>query len=141
MRYLLDQPQLFVDDLTCFLLVAVIFLGTAPTFYKGGHIRVDLVTSRLKPKSQTRLRAITLVIGIVLLGMIAYETMVSTLVAFQTDRVSAVMNYPLWIGMLFIPLGLILMAFFMAVGLVKETRAKREKSREEPKDISSEISH
>lgn len=141
MRYFLDQPQLFVDELTSFLLVAVIFLGTGPVFYKGGHIQVDLVTSRLKPKSQRRLRVITLFIGIALLAIVIYETMVSTVVAFQIGRLSAVMAYPLWIAMFFVPLGLILMAFFMVVGLVKKMRGKEEKGRQGPGDISTEISH
>jgi TRAP-type C4-dicarboxylate transport system permease small subunit len=141
MRYFLDMPQLFVDDLSSFLLVGIIFLGAGPVFYKGGHIRVDLLTSRLKPKTQSRLRVITLFIGIALLGIVAFETMVSTVVAFQTGRVSAVMVYPLWVAMLFIPLGLILMAFFMVVGLVKEMKGKAEKGHRDPKDISAEISH
>jgi TRAP-type C4-dicarboxylate transport system permease small subunit len=138
MRYFLDDPQLFVDDLTSFLLVAIIFLGAGPVFYKGGHIRIDLVTSRLKSKTQSRMRVITLFIGIAFLFIVIYETMVSTVAAFQTGRVSAVMNYPLWAGMIFIPLGLILMAFFMGVQLVKEMKGKAEKG---PEDISMEISH
>ncbi len=141
MRYFLDEPQLFVDELCSFLLVAVVFLGTGPTFYKGGHIRVDLVTSCLKPKVQSRLRVVTLFIGIAILGVIIYETMVSTVTAFQTGRASAVMVYPLWMAMLFIPLGLILMAFFMGVEMVKQVKAKGERAQESPKDISSEISH
>ena len=141
MRFFLDDPQLFVDELTSFLLVAVIFLGTGPTFYKGGHIRVDLVSNRLKPKNRSRLRIITLFIGIALLGIITYETMVSTLVAFRTGRLSAVMGYPLWIAMLFIPSGLVLMAFFMVVELIKEKRGKGERVQEGPPDISGEISH
>lgn len=141
LRFFLNEPQLFVDDLTSFLLVPVIFLGAGPTFYKGGHIRVDLVTSHLKPKNQSRLRVFTLFIGIALLGLITYETMISTVVAFQTGRVSAVMNYPLWMAMLFVPLGLILMVFFMVVSLVKEARAKGEKNPESHQDVSAEISH
>ncbi len=139
MRYFLDMPQLFVDDLTSFLLVGIIFLGTGPVFYKGGHIRVDLVTSRLKSRTQARLRVITLIIGIFLLGIVAYETAVSTVAAFQTGRVSAVMVYPLWIAMGFIPLGLILMAFFMVVELVKQVQGKAEKGH--AKEVSTEISH
>jgi TRAP-type C4-dicarboxylate transport system permease small subunit len=138
MRYFLDQPQLFVDDLTSFLLVAMIFLGAGPVFYKGGHIRIDLVTSRLKSKTQSRMRVITLFIGIAFLFIVIYETMVSTVGAFQTGRVSAVMNYPLWAGMIFIPLGLILMIFFMGMQLVKEVKGKAEKGQE---DNSLEISH
>jgi TRAP-type transport system small permease protein len=141
MRYFLDDPQLFVDDLTSFLLVAVIFLGAGPVFYKGGHIRIDLLTSRLKTKTQRWMRVITLSIGIVLLGIVIYETMVSTVAAFQTGRVSAVMNYPLWTGMIFIPLGLTLMVFFMVVELVKAMKGQGEKGQEGRKDISSEISH
>ncbi len=141
MRYFFDEPQLFVDDLTSFLLVAIIFLGAGPVFYKGGHIRIDLLTSRLKSKTQSRLRVITLSIGIALLGIVIYETMVSTVVAFQTGRVSAVMNYPLWIAMFFVPLGLIFMVFFMVVGLVKEVKGKVEKGPAGPKDFSAEISH
>lgn len=139
MRYFLDMPQLFVDDLTSFLLVGIIFLGTGPVFYKGGHIRVDLVTSRLKSRTQARLRIITLIIGIFLLGIVAYETAISTVSAFQTGRVSAVMVYPLWIAMAFIPLGLILMAFFMTVELVKQAKGRAENGH--AKEVSTEISH
>ena len=140
MRFFLNEPQLFVDDLSSFLLVAVVFLGTGPTFYKGGHIRVDLVTSRLRKKSQSRLRIVTLCMGLLLLGVIIYETMISTVAAFQTGRVSAVMAYPLWTAMLFIPCGLILMAFFFGVELLKEARGRGGRA-EGPKEISSEISH
>ena len=141
MRYFLAEPQLFVDDLTSFLLVAMIFLGAGPVFYRGGHIRIDLVTSHLKSKTQRRMRVITLFMGIAFLIIVIYETMVSTVSALQTGRVSAVMNYPLWVGMIFIPLGLILMVFFMGVQLVNEMKGKVEKGREDAKDISMEISH
>ena len=141
LRFFLNEPQLFVDDLSSFLLVPIIFLGTGPTFFRGGHIRVDLLTNRFKPKAQRRLRIVTLFIGLALLVLIAYETLVSTVVAFETGRVSAVMNYPLWVAMVFIPLGLGLMALFMAVGLVKHVRDKGGKSRESPQDNSTEISH
>jgi TRAP-type C4-dicarboxylate transport system permease small subunit len=124
MRYFLNKPQLFVDELTSFLLVGIIFLGTGPTFYRGGHIRVDLVTNLLRPQTQSRLRIVTLSIGLVLLGIITHETFISALVAFQMGRVSAVMLYPIWIAMLLIPIGLGLMAFFMGVELVRQWRSK-----------------
>ncbi len=141
LRYFLNEPQLFVDDLSCFLLVVVTFLGAGPTFYRGGHIRVDLVTSRLKPRTERRLRVVTLIIGIALSAIVIRETMVSTLSAFKTGRVSAVMVYPLWIPMIFVPLGMALMVFFMIVALVKQVKTKGEKGQEVPKDISGEMSH
>jgi TRAP-type C4-dicarboxylate transport system permease small subunit len=141
MRFFLNEPQLFVDDLSSFLLVAVVFLGTGPTFHKGGHIRVDLMTSRLKRPAQSRLRVVTLSIGIAILGIIIYETTLSTLAALETGRVSAVMAWPLWPPMLFIPAGLILMAFFLGVEMARELKSKGEKAQAGPKGLSSEISH
>lgn len=141
MRYFLDQPQLFVDELTSFLLVAVIFLGTGPTFQKGGHIQVDLLTSRLRSRTQDRMRILTLLIGILLLGIITYETWISTAVAFRLGRVSAVMLYPLWIAMAFVPLGLILMGLFMVVKLVSVVRGREDTKTAGSKDLPAEISH
>ena len=126
MRYFLDQPQLFVDELTSFLLVGVIFWGTAPTFLRGGHIRVDLLTNRLGSKLRRRMRIISLAIGIGFLAVVTYETAISAAVAYSLGRVSAVMLYPLWVAMLFIPLGLALMVLFMALSLVREWKGKGE---------------
>jgi C4-dicarboxylate transporter, DctQ subunit len=141
LRFFFNEPQLFVDDLTSFLLVPIIFLGAGPTFYRGGHIRVDLLTNHLRPKAQRALRVITLFIGLALLMLIVYETLVSTWSAFETGRVSAVMNYPLWVAMIFIPLGLAIMAFFLFVGLMIEIQAKGGHRAESPQDVSREISH
>jgi len=47
MRYFLNEPQLFVDEVVSFLQVLVVFWGLAHTFRGGGHIRVDLVTAYL----------------------------------------------------------------------------------------------
>ena len=124
MRYFLDQPQLFVDELTSFLLVGVIFWGTAPTFLRGGHIRVDLLTNRLGSKARRVMRLVSLSIGICFLGIVTYETLVSAVVAYGLGRVSAVMLYPLWVAMVFIPLGLALMVLFMALSLVREWKEK-----------------
>lgn len=130
MRYFLNQPQLFVDELTSFFLVGIIFVGTGPTFYRGGHIRVDLVTNCLGPKNQRRLRIITLAVGLVLLGIIIRETFISTLAASRMGRVSAVMLYPIWIAMVWVPIGLTLMAFFMGVSFYREWRVKKGKESE-----------
>ena len=123
MRYFFNQPQLFVDELTSFFLVGIIFLGTAPTFHKGGHIRIDLVTNLLRPATQRRLRTLTLAVGMAILGLVTYETALSTMVACKYGRVSAVMSYPLWVGMMLIPIGLLLMAVFMLANLIQVIRS------------------
>lgn len=123
MRFLFEQPQLFVDELASFLEVLVIFGGLAYTFRTGGHVRVDLLTTHLPRRARARLRVVALVIGLVFLGVVMWPTVQSALTAYRYGRVSAVMLYPLWLPMLLIPLGLALLAVAMLAALVAQLRA------------------
>lgn len=125
MRFLLDRPQLFVDEVASFLQVLVVFAGLAYTFRAGGHVRVDLVTSILPRVVRAWLRVVTLVLGVALLLVVIWVTTQSALAAYRYGRVSAVMLYPLWVPMALIPLGLALMAIAMAAALLRQWRAAR----------------
>jgi TRAP-type C4-dicarboxylate transport system permease small subunit len=125
LRYFLNQPQLFVDELASFLQILVIFGGLAYTFRTGGHVRVDLVTARLPPRARAWLRAIGLVVSLAFLGIVIWTTSQSALTAYRYGRVSTVMLYPLWAPMLLIPLGLALLAGVMLAALVAQLRALR----------------
>ena len=113
MRYFFNEPQVFVDEVASFLEVLVVFGGAAYTFRAGGHVRVDLVTSLMRPLSRARLRVLTLLLGIAFLALVIWVTTQSAITAWRYGRVSAVMLYPLWIPMAVIPAGLALMALVM----------------------------
>ena len=125
MRYLFEQPQLFVDEVASFLELFVIFGGLAYTFRSGGHVRVDLLTGRLPGRARARLRVAGLVLGLVFLGIVIWTTAQSALTAYRYGRVSAVMLYPLWAPMALIPLGLALLAAVMLLALGAQLRALR----------------
>jgi len=122
MRYFIDQPQLFVDEVASFLQVLLIFGGAAYTFRVGGHVRVDLVTTYVSRPLRAWLRLLTLVLGIALLAVVIWVTTQSAYTAYRYGRVSAVMLYPLWFPMAFIPAGLALMGLAMLVALVRQVR-------------------
>ena len=122
-RYFFNQPQVFVDEVASFLEVLVVFGGAAYTFRVGGHVRVDLVTGRIRPAARAWLRVVTLALGIVFLAVVIWVTTQSGITAFRYGRVSAVMLYPLWLPMLFIPAGLALMALAMLAALARQARA------------------
>jgi TRAP-type C4-dicarboxylate transport system permease small subunit len=123
MRYFFDKPQIFIDEVASFLEVLIIFGGAAYTFRIGGHVRVDLVTALLRPAARAWLRVLTLALGVVFLGIVIWVTTQSALAAWRYGRVSAVMLYPLWWPMLFIPAGLALMALAMLERLGRQVRA------------------
>jgi C4-dicarboxylate transporter, DctQ subunit len=122
MRYFFDAPQLFVDELASYLQILIIFGGLAYTFVSGGHVRVDLLTSNLSPVRRARLRVVTLFMGCVLTLIVTWVTLQTTLTAIDYGRLSAVMLYPLWLPMIFIPIGLLLLAIAMIAALVRQIR-------------------
>jgi TRAP-type C4-dicarboxylate transport system permease small subunit len=123
LRYFLNRPLLGVDEIAGFLQVLVVFWGCAHAFREGGHIRVDLVTSHLRGPLRAWLRVVSLVLGLLLLGVVCWVTTQSVLTAYRYQRVSAVMLYPLWPAMLLIPTGLALMAVAMLTTLGRQLRA------------------
>jgi TRAP-type C4-dicarboxylate transport system permease small subunit len=125
MRYFLNQPQLFVDEVASFLQIIVIFWGLAYTFQVGGHIRVDLVTTHLPAPVRAWLRVVTLGVGVALLAIVSWVTGLSAITAYRYERVSAVMLYPIWIPMLVIPTGLALMTISLLVALVRQVQILR----------------
>jgi TRAP-type transport system small permease protein len=125
MRYFFNQPQVFVDEMASFLEVLVIFGGTAYTFRTGGHVRVDLLTTRLSGRARAWLRAAGLALSLAFLVIVIWTTAQSALTAYRYGRVSTVMLYPLWLPMLVIPLGLALLGVIMLLALAQQLRRLR----------------
>ncbi len=66
---------------------------------------------------------VTLLLGLVLLGVVCWVTTQSALTAYRYQRVSVVMLFALWPAMLLIPTGLALMAVAMLATLGRQLRA------------------
>lgn len=52
LRYVFNQPPVWVDDVVSFLLVGIVMLAAAHTLRTGEHIGVDILTERLGPRGQ-----------------------------------------------------------------------------------------
>lgn len=51
-RYVLGEPITWTDELSGYLVVALVMLGVAEALRRGDHINVDLITSRLPPRAR-----------------------------------------------------------------------------------------
>ena len=120
MRYFFNEPQVFVDEVASFLEVLVVFGGAAYTYLAGGHVRVDLLTGRLRPGTRAWLRVLTLTLGVVFLAVVVWVTAQSAITAWRYGRLSTVMLYPLWLPMAIIPAGLALLGLVMLRALGRQ---------------------
>lgn len=77
MRYLLHNPQVWVVETTEYILVWFTFLGAAWILKQEGHVKVEILLSRLSPRTQAVLGIITSIIGAALCSiLVVYGTQV-----------------------------------------------------------------
>lgn len=111
MRYVLNTPQVWTDELMGYLMVALVMFGLGETVRRGDHISVDLITARLGPRGQVLARVWGLVamitVAAVLLqrswDMVAFSRMVGLL----SD---GYLSMPIWI-----PQSSLLIGFFLMI--------------------------
>jgi C4-dicarboxylate transporter, DctQ subunit len=110
MRYFVNQPVAWVDELVGYLLVACVMLAAADALLEGEHLAVDIVTERLGARG----RRLTLLGGLVAIAVAALLLVVegADMVGFSRMvglRSNGYMAVPMWIPQLLIPIGAILL--------------------------------
>ena len=114
-RYILQSPLTIADEVGAYMLVAITFLGLAYTWKEKGHVRIEVVVTRLPLRLRKRLRIVTLIMATGFVPLLIWAS--CKLVIYSSDfgvRSSASLRTPLaWpqsvliIGGLFILLQLI----------------------------------
>ena len=124
MRYVLNQPVAWVDELVGYLLVATVMLAAADALLEGEHIAVDIVTERLSSRG----RRLTLLGGLVAVAASAVLLAVegadmvrfSKMVGLMSNGYMAV---PMWIPQLLVPTGAALMLAAAVVAFIAAWRS------------------
>lgn len=97
-RRVFNAPFLFVEELSGYLVLAIVFLGLAYTLKAGGHIRVDLVLEHTAGAVRTALQVVCLLVALVWAGCVVAGTW-RLLTEYWTQNVRsfAYLQTPLWI--------------------------------------------
>ncbi len=72
MRYFLNRPMIWVEELTEESLLYITFLGAAWVLRREGHVKIDLVVNRLGWRAQTWLGIVSSIVGIVISLVLIY---------------------------------------------------------------------
>ena len=126
MRYFLNQPAVWVDELVGYLLVACVMLAAADALLEGEHIAVDIVTERLGlcGKRLTLLAGViaaaasALLLAVEGVDMVAFSRMVGLLS-------NGYLAVPMWIPQLLVPIGAALMALAAILVLIDTARGRK----------------
>lgn len=114
LRYFFDISTMIADEYSGYLYLASIFLGLAYTFSKDGHIRINIITSKLSKNANGFIDVIASIITLGVLFFILYRTILFAYDAYELEMLSeAVSETPLYLTQIVMPLGTSL--FILAV--------------------------
>jgi TRAP-type C4-dicarboxylate transport system permease small subunit len=118
-RYVLGTPVTWTDELSGYLVVAIVMFGAAETLQRGDHISVDLLTGRLRSTGR-RLAAVWGMIAAILV-MLAILVSGITAVRFSYDfgvYSDGYLAVPMWIPQLALIFGSVLLIAVAAARLI-----------------------
>jgi len=116
MRYVWNRPVPWIVEISSYLMLYITFLGTAWLQSKGGHVEVDLMTGRLKPRVRAGFKAVTSMGGAVVGFVLAWKGSLVTVDYFQREVTAiGILNTPQFLLIGIIPIGgfLLLLEFLL----------------------------
>jgi TRAP-type C4-dicarboxylate transport system permease small subunit len=99
-------PQMWVTEVTEVLLLYITFLASAWLLRDEGHVRVDILINRLKPRTVAFLGIISSLIGVLVsLVLTVFGTTVTWDYHLRGVYTPTAMEFPVWLILLVIPVG------------------------------------
>ena len=119
-RSFFDYSTMLADEYSGYFYLGSVFFGLAYTFNEGGHIRINIVTSRLTKNSQ---RLIDIFAGVLATTIMSYALFYSYLFMEDSKEMEmlseAVSETPLWLTQIPMTVGIALFVFASLVFTLK----------------------
>jgi len=119
-RHFFDMSTMIADEYSGYIYLASIFLGLAYTFNENGHIRINILTSKLDKKSNKFIDIFAGIITIATLLFVFYRTILFTYDSYDMEMLSeAVSETPLYLTQIVMPLGIALFILSIVAFVLK----------------------
>lgn len=106
-RHFFDISTMIADEYSGYIYLASIFLGLAYTFNEDGHIRINILTSKLSKKSNNLIDIFAGIITVLVLSFTLYRTVLFTYDSYEMEMLSeSVSATPLYLTQLVMPIGI-----------------------------------
>lgn len=122
-RLLFHAPTIWVIDINEYLLVYLTFVPAAWILMNDHHVKVEILTSRLRPAPQRRLRVVTDILGLIYCVVLAWQSWVVAWHAFENGyRFSTALNLPKFPALVIIPIGAAWLGLAFALRILAASR-------------------
>ena len=96
LRYLFNWPIMGSFDLTVYMMAIVVAFGLAYCAVMKGHVRVEMLVSRLPQRAQVIIDSITCLVGLGLFSLITWQCFVNMKLLFASELTSSVLLIPVF---------------------------------------------
>jgi len=118
-RYVFDAPTLFSVELSEYLLILVAFMSIGWVLKEDRHVAVSFVMDRMPEKVRLGMKLLTSVLTMAFLAIIVWQGSRTVLTAFRGNyHSSSLLEFPMWIPYLLIPLGALVMSLQYIVTII-----------------------
>lgn len=131
LRYFFNRPLASSFELTEFMMAIVVAFGLAYTALQDGHIKIDLVTSRLPKSAQAVLRSLTNLVCVVVFSLTTWQSFAHARTLYFSGLASEVLYIPVFPFVMMTGLGfglLSLVFLFNFLNSLSQTIAKWNRS-------------
>lgn len=88
------------------LMVAIVFLGLAYIQSQRGHVRMELLVTRMSPRLRGAVEAFTLLLSLALFVIITYKSGQNAYQSWQMKDVTmGLIDWPVWPSKMLVPIG------------------------------------
>ena len=91
LRYFFNRPSIWVTEVSTYLFLYIIFLGTAYALQQGSHIQVTFIVGFLGPRLTKIINLLTAIFAMIFCLVLLWQTTVMTWTAFKEDWTSPTM--------------------------------------------------
>jgi len=122
-RYFFNRPLYGTLELNMLLMSAIVFLSLAWTQSQKGHVRVELLLSRVGLRGQSILNIFSWATALVLMSLITIGGAGEAIYSTQTgENLWGVAKFPVWPGKIIAVFGSALICGQLVIDIVKEVR-------------------
>lgn len=122
MRYIFRAPTKWVLETQELMMVFVVCVAAAYTLKNKGHVRVDILTTRLGIRGQKRLDIMGSIMGILYCGLLGWAGFTMALNYYHRWAVSMIIGVPLYLVMVWVGIGGTLFALQYILKLISALR-------------------
>ena len=109
MRYLFLSPIAWAEELTIYLMVWVVFVGSSAVIRLKGHLAIDLLPRAFSPSARRRLFFVVQAFSVAFFAALVLYGGEHTLRVMRSGQVMPVLQAPMWLAYLAVPVGAAMM--------------------------------